>query len=50
LVDDGIPQRVVQLLPFIPNILTKLGAEGISPSPISLAHVLLNTPFHLDRN
>lgn len=29
LVDQGIPQMAVQLLPFIPTLLTKLGAEGV---------------------
>jgi pseudouridylate synthase / pseudouridine kinase len=28
LVDEGVPQRMVQLLPFIPNIITKLGDRG----------------------
>jgi len=28
LVDKGIPQGMIQLLPFIPNIITKLGARG----------------------
>lgn len=28
LVDRGIPQRMIQLLPFIPVIITKLGAKG----------------------
>jgi len=28
LVDIGIPQQTIQLLPFIPNIITKLGADG----------------------
>lgn len=27
--DDGIPLRTIALLPFIPTILTKLGAEGV---------------------
>ncbi len=27
-VDQGIPQRMIQLLPFTPNIITKLGARG----------------------
>ncbi|PBP19441.1 IdgA domain protein [Diplocarpon rosae] len=27
--DQGIPQQAIQLLPFIPTILTKLGAEGV---------------------
>lgn len=29
LVDEGIPQMAVQLLPFIPVLLTKLGADGV---------------------
>lgn len=29
LVDEGIPQQSVQLLPFIPCIITKLGAQGV---------------------
>jgi len=29
LVDEGVPQRMIQLLPFIPNIITKLGAKGM---------------------
>lgn len=28
LVDSGVPQQMVRLLPFIPNIVTKLGSEG----------------------
>ncbi|KAJ5101523.1 hypothetical protein NUU61_003745, partial [Penicillium alfredii] len=28
LVDEGIPQQTIQLLPFIPYIITKLGAAG----------------------
>lgn len=28
-VDAGIPQQTVQLLPFIPTILTKLGPSGV---------------------
>lgn len=27
--DEGIPLQTVQLLPFIPNLLTKLGADGV---------------------
>jgi pseudouridine-5'-phosphate glycosidase/pseudouridine kinase len=27
--DEGIPLQTVQLLPFIPNIITKLGADGV---------------------
>ena len=29
LVDQGVPQQSVQLLPFIPILLTKLGAKGV---------------------
>lgn len=29
LVDEGIPQQAVKLLPFFPTILTKLGPEGV---------------------
>ena len=29
LVDQGIPQQTLQLLPFIPAICTKLGSEGV---------------------
>ncbi|KAL8771886.1 MAG: hypothetical protein Q9209_002824 [Squamulea sp. 1 TL-2023] len=29
LVDKGIPQQCIQLLPFIPTILTKLGDKGV---------------------
>ena len=28
LADDGVPQQLIRLLPFIPNIITKLGAQG----------------------
>lgn len=28
LVDQGVPQQIIRLLPFIPNIVTKLGADG----------------------
>ncbi|KAL8635424.1 MAG: hypothetical protein Q9228_007082 [Teloschistes exilis] len=29
LVDEGVPQQSIQLLPFIPTILTKLGRQGV---------------------
>lgn len=29
LVDEGVPQQSIQLLPFIPTILTKLGDKGV---------------------
>ncbi|KAF2772659.1 IdgA domain-containing protein [Teratosphaeria nubilosa] len=29
LVDQGIPQQSIQLLPFIPTLCTKLGAQGV---------------------
>ena len=28
LVNQGVPQRTMQLLPYIPNIITKLGSQG----------------------
>lgn len=28
LVDEGVPQQVIRLLPFCPNIVTKLGSQG----------------------
>lgn len=28
LVDQGLPQQIVRLLPFVPNIITKLGSKG----------------------
>jgi len=28
LADNGVPQQIVRLLPFVPNIITKLGAQG----------------------
>ena len=28
LVDKGIPQQVIRLLPLVPNLITKLGAQG----------------------
>ena len=29
LVDAGIPQQAIKLLPFFPTVLTKLGAQGV---------------------
>ncbi|GAB7360836.1 hypothetical protein MBLNU230_g0822t1 [Neophaeotheca triangularis] len=29
LVDQGVPQQAIQLLPFIPSLATKLGPEGV---------------------
>jgi pseudouridine-5'-phosphate glycosidase/pseudouridine kinase len=29
LVDEGVPQQTIQLLPFIPSIVTKLGDKGV---------------------
>jgi pseudouridine-5'-phosphate glycosidase/pseudouridine kinase len=42
LADEGVPQMMVQLLPFCPTIVTKLGAEGIV-----IAKVLLPGSSHL---
>lgn len=38
LVDAGIPQRALQLLPFVPTILTKLGAQGVLLTMLLSAH------------
>lgn len=60
LVDQGIPQQCVQLLPFIPNLLTKLGRHGslltqILPQddprlrhPDSAAYIVARCPLGLD--
>lgn len=29
LVDRGVPQQIIQMLPFIPTIITKLGSKGV---------------------
>ena len=29
LVDEGVPQQSIQLLPYIPTLLTKLGSQGV---------------------
>ncbi|OAX84948.1 hypothetical protein ACJ72_00673 [Emergomyces africanus] len=29
LVDEGVPQQSIQLLPFIPSVVTKLGPQGV---------------------
>ena len=29
LVDEGVPQQSIKLLPFIPTVLTKLGSQGV---------------------
>ncbi|EAW13826.1 pseudouridine-5'-phosphate glycosidase/carbohydrate kinase family protein [Aspergillus clavatus NRRL 1] len=56
LVDAGIPQQSIQLLPFIPCILTKLGARGVLvtqllrpgdlrlTAPDSAPHILSRSP------
>ena len=36
LVDQGIPQRSIQLLPFVPNLLTTLGPHGVLLTKILL--------------
>lgn len=43
LVDRGIPQRMIQLLPFIPVITTKLGARGSLPFGFSTIRDMLTT-------
>ena len=29
LVDEGVPQQSIQLLPYVPTLLTKLGSQGV---------------------
>lgn len=55
LVDAGIPQQTIQLLPFIPNIITKLGADGcLLTSVLRKGDTRLSdpdsAPFILSRN
>lgn len=38
LVDQGVPQQSIQLLPFIPSICTKLGSQGVLLTQILPAH------------
>ncbi|KAH9837439.1 Indigoidine synthase A like protein [Teratosphaeria destructans] len=38
LVDQGIPQQTLQLLPFLPTLCTKLGAQGVLLTQILPAH------------
>ena len=38
LVDHGVPQQSIQLLPFIPTICTKLGHEGVLLTQLIPAH------------
>lgn len=59
LVDEGIPQQSIQLLPFIPSIVTKLGKNGVLlnqllrpddprlTSPASASYILSRTN-HID--
>jgi pseudouridylate synthase / pseudouridine kinase len=55
LTDDGIPLQTIQLLPLIPTILTKLGAEGVlmtellKPDDPRLMDSA-STPYILSRN
>jgi pseudouridylate synthase / pseudouridine kinase len=42
-VDIGVPQMIVQLLPYIPTIITKLGADGMS----SQLHIQIINYIHM---
>lgn len=47
LVDQGVPQQSIQLLPYVPNIVTKLGSEGcLLTSLLSSADPRLSDPTH----
>jgi len=55
LVDRGVPQQAIKLLPFFPTILTKLGPEGVlMTSLLPVDHAVLRDekerPFVLARN
>ncbi|KAI9739938.1 MAG: hypothetical protein M1818_004994 [Claussenomyces sp. TS43310] len=45
LVDRGVPQRAIQLLPFIPALVTKLGSAGVLVARLlPPSHPLLTAP------
>jgi pseudouridine-5'-phosphate glycosidase/pseudouridine kinase len=44
-VDKGVPQMMVQLLPYIPTVITKLGADG-TLSTFPSIHIILPTTFY----
>ncbi|KAJ4332560.1 hypothetical protein N0V95_009636 [Ascochyta clinopodiicola] len=55
LVDAGIPQQAIKLLPFFPTILTKLGPQGVLMTRLLAAdapelHSDADRPFVLARN
>lgn len=55
LVDQGIPQQAIKLLPFFPTILTKLGPDGVLMTKLLGAdapelHLDAERPFVLARN
>ncbi|KAH8699408.1 Indigoidine synthase A like protein-domain-containing protein [Phaeosphaeriaceae sp. PMI808] len=55
LVDQGIPQQAIKLLPYFPTILTKLGAQGVLmvkllPSDAPELDSELERPYVLARN
>ena len=55
LVDQGIPQQVIQLLPFVPAILTTLGSRGcllaqILPAQDARLSDMSSTPYILSRS
>ncbi|KAF2203898.1 hypothetical protein GQ43DRAFT_454125 [Delitschia confertaspora ATCC 74209] len=47
LVDRGVPQQAIKLLPFIPTLLTKLGPKGVLLTRLLPAgHHALSSPEH----
>lgn len=48
LTDAGVPQQSIQLLPYIPNIITKLGSQGVLlTSLLKPGDDRLRTPEHI---
>ncbi|KAL9611667.1 MAG: hypothetical protein Q9167_003696 [Letrouitia subvulpina] len=47
LVDEGVPQQSIQLLPFMPSILTKLGERGVLMAQLLAPEdIRLKSPAH----
>lgn len=53
MVDEGIPQQSIRLLPFIPNLITKLGREGVLVTrvlPIDDPLLSTRSPYVISRS
>lgn len=52
LVDEGVPQQSIQLLPFIPTIVTKLGDKGVLVTQLLQQgdSRLISSPYILSRS